>query len=93
VTNKGPSGVTGGVVALLIGPDTSFVSAAPPPVISLDGFWTWTFAKLDAGASATFTVRLKLTKAGTVVGTVAVGSETFDPALGNNAALVKTTVK
>jgi uncharacterized repeat protein (TIGR01451 family) len=92
VTNNGPSAAVDGVLALAVGPDTSFVSAGPKPFISRDGFWTWNFAKLDARASATFAVRLKLTRAGTVVGTAVVGSETPDHLLINNIALVKTSV-
>jgi uncharacterized repeat protein (TIGR01451 family) len=93
VSNTGPSTATNGALVLLAGPNASFVSASPNLFINIDGLWTWTFANLDAGQSATFTLRLKLTKAGTVLATAAVGADTRDPKLANNAALVRTIVK
>jgi uncharacterized repeat protein (TIGR01451 family) len=93
VTNSGPAAAANGALVFLAGPNASFVSASPNPFINVDGLWTWTFAKLDAGQSMTFTLHLKLTKAGTVLTTAAVGADTHDPKLGNNAAVTRTTVK
>ena len=93
VTNSGPAAAMNGAIVLLVGPNASFVSASPTPFVNIDGLWTWKFAKLDAGQSATYSIRLKLTKPGSVLATAAVGADTHDPKLVNNAALVLTVVK
>jgi hypothetical protein len=93
VTNHGPSAAMNGLVALAAGPDADLISASPRLFINLDCLWMWTFSKIDAGASATFTVRARLDRSGIVVGSVVVGSETPDPLLNNNVAAVKTVIR
>jgi uncharacterized repeat protein (TIGR01451 family) len=93
VTNNGPATATNVGLLLLAGPDLSVVSVSPAPQLSLDGLWTWKLAQLAAGQSATFTLRARATKTGFVAAAAAVGSETTDPKLVNNAAAALTTVK
>jgi hypothetical protein len=93
VTNKGPSTAIDGSVLLLAGPDASMVGAIPPPFIAANGLWTWRFATLDPGRSTTFSITLKLTKAGTVIVLGTAASETRDPNLVNNVTLLQTKVK
>jgi hypothetical protein len=93
VTNNGPSAATNIGLLLLAGPDLSLVSISPAPQLNFDGLWNWKLASLASGQSATFTLRVKATKAGVVLAAAAVGSDTIDPKLANNAAAVATTVK
>jgi uncharacterized protein DUF11/putative Ig domain-containing protein len=93
VTNKGPAAAFNGALLLVAGPDASLVSATPQPLIRGAGFWTWRFGTLDPGASAAFTVNLKLSRAGTVLALGTVAADTRDPKLANNVALVATKVK
>jgi uncharacterized repeat protein (TIGR01451 family) len=88
VTNNGPSTATNVALLLLAGPGLSFVSASPTPVVNVDGLWTWRLAKLDAGKSVTFTLRVKATRTATVLGAAVVGSDVPDAKLGNNAVVI-----
>jgi uncharacterized repeat protein (TIGR01451 family) len=93
VTNNGPATATDGTLLLLVGPDAAFVSASPSPFINFDGVMTWPFRRLDSRQSLTYTLRLKLTKAGTVAAIAGVASDVRDPKPADNVAVVKTTVK
>jgi hypothetical protein len=93
VTNKGPSTAVDGSVLLLAGPDATMVGATPPPFIAASGLWTWRFSTLDPGRSATFSIKLKLTRAGTVIALGTTASETRDPNLLDNVTLLQTKVK
>jgi Domain of unknown function DUF11/Putative Ig domain len=92
VTNNGPSTAVDGSALLLVEPDASLVGATPPPFIGANGLWIWRFATLDPGRSATFTIKLKLTRAATVTALGTVASETRDPNLVNNVTLLQTKV-
>ena len=65
------------------------------PQFSLGGvdLWVWPLQTLAPGQSLTFTVRVKLTKAGIVLALATVGSETRDVTLSNNLTVALTTVK
>jgi uncharacterized repeat protein (TIGR01451 family) len=93
VTNNGPGTATNVGLLLLAGPDLSVVSVSPTSQLNLDGLWSWKLANLASGQSMTFTLRAKATKAEIVAAAAAVGSDTADPKLVNNAAAVLTTVK
>ena len=93
VTNNGPATATNVGLLLLAGPGLSIVSVSPAPQLNLDGLWSWKLANLASGKSATFTLRARATNTGIVVAAAAVGSDTKDPKLVNNAAAAVTNVK
>jgi uncharacterized repeat protein (TIGR01451 family) len=93
LSNNGPSSATNALVVVGVGPNASFVSAVPNPQVNLPDLWTWSVPAVAAGQSTTFTLKVKLTKAGTIVAATVAGSETRDPKLGNNAAALQTIVK
>ena len=93
LTNNGPSSATNALVVVGVGPNASLVSATPNPQVNLPGLWTWSVPALASAHSTTFTVKVKVAKAGTVVAATAAGSETHDPKLGNNVAAVETIVR
>ncbi|HEY2435076.1 MAG TPA: choice-of-anchor D domain-containing protein [Vicinamibacterales bacterium] len=93
VKNNGPAGASNALVALLAGPGTSLVSATPQPAIGTNDVWAWCVPTLASGQSLTFTVRVKVSRAGLVVAAAAVVADTRDPKPLNNAATVATTVK
>jgi uncharacterized repeat protein (TIGR01451 family) len=93
VTNNGPATATNVGLLLLAGPELSIVSVSPAPQLNLDGLWSWKLANLASSQSATFTLRARATNTGIVVAAAAVGSDTKDPTLVNNAAAAVTKVK
>ncbi len=93
LANNGPSSATNALVVVGVGPNASLVSATPNPQVNLPGLWTWSVPALASAHSTTFTLKVKVTKAGTVVAATAAGSETHDPKLGNNVAAVETIVR
>jgi uncharacterized repeat protein (TIGR01451 family) len=92
-TNRGPSAAKNIALVVLAGPGASYVSGDPAPLIASDGLWTWGLGSLAPGQSVTFTLRVKVNIAGTVLGAAAIAAETRDPKLANNVALVVTSVK
>ncbi|HEY2435221.1 MAG TPA: choice-of-anchor D domain-containing protein [Vicinamibacterales bacterium] len=93
VTNNGPGIAKKVALVMLAGPGAWYVSSAPAPLLASEGLWTWTFASLAPGQSATITLRVKATVAGTLLGAAVIVSDTRDPKLGNNAALTATVVR
>jgi uncharacterized repeat protein (TIGR01451 family) len=93
LSNNGPSSATNALVVVGVGPNTSFVSAVPNPQVNLPELWTWSVPTVAAGHSTTFTLKVKVTRAGTVIAATAAGSETRDPKLTNNVATLQTIVK
>jgi uncharacterized repeat protein (TIGR01451 family) len=93
VKNNGPATASNGVVTLTAGPGAAIVGATPQFSLGGVDLWLWPVQTLAPGQSLTFTVRVKLTKAGIVLALATVGSETRDVKLSNNLTVALTTVK
>jgi uncharacterized repeat protein (TIGR01451 family) len=100
LTNHGPDGASNVTLAESIGSGVTFQSLLSPagfncttPAVNGAGAINCTAASMANGATATFTVVVKVTAAsGTVSNTAAASSDNYDPAPGNNSATAVTTI-
>ncbi len=93
VTNGGPAPAVKALVVLAAGPGAKVVGATPGGGEGAAGLWTWELPSVASGQSLTFSVNVKVSMAGTVIGAATVGSTTRDPRLTNNLSVVSTAVK
>ena len=103
VSNSGPSGATSLVLSDVVPPNTTFVSltqaagwSCSKPTVGATGTVSCTIASLAAGASASFTLVVKVT-AGTpnttvITNTTTITATSTDPSTANNTATATTTV-
>lgn len=100
LTNNGPDAAANVVVVESIGGGVTFQSLAVPagfncttPAVDGTGSIQCTIASLANGATATFTVVVKVTAAaGTITNTVSTSSDNYDPVSSNNSATATTTI-
>src|SRR2546430_386158 len=102
VSNAGPDAATAVTVADLVPSGTTFVSLASPaawtcvtPMVGGSGAISCTISILGVGATASFTLVVKVTAGdgATITNTATVGSATTDLNPGNNTATATTKVK
>jgi uncharacterized repeat protein (TIGR01451 family) len=100
VTNQGPDAATNVVVSQLVPSGTTFLSMLAPgysctvPAIGGTGAITCSAATLGNGAGGTLILAVLVTAtSGIIQDTVAVSSDTYDPAPGTNSATASTTVQ
>jgi len=94
VTNLGPNPATVVVINDAVPQGTTFVSASPSPAsappVGAGGTVVWNAGTLASGASATFTLKVKVSVKGNnlIVNTANLTSSSSDPNLANNTATV-----
>jgi uncharacterized repeat protein (TIGR01451 family) len=103
VSNSGPSGATSPSLGDVVPPNTTFVSltqaagwSCSKPAVGATGTVSCTIASLAAGASASFTLVVKV-NAGTpnttvIANTTTVTASSTDPSTANNTATATTTI-
>jgi uncharacterized repeat protein (TIGR01451 family) len=100
VTNQGPDTAVNLTVSQLVPSGTTFLSmvaagySCTTPAVGGTGAVTCTAPSLASGAGGTLTMVVTVTaSSGTVQDTVAVSSDTYDPAPGTNSAIANTTIQ
>jgi uncharacterized repeat protein (TIGR01451 family) len=99
VTNTGPNAASGVVVNDPVPQGTTFFSASPAPAsappVGAAGTVVWNVGNLNSGASATLTLRVKVSAKGNtlIVNTATVTSSSSDPNLANNTATITSKRK
>jgi uncharacterized repeat protein (TIGR01451 family) len=95
-TNNGPGEANSVIVNDAVPQGTTFYSALPAPVsappVGAGGTVIWNLGSLNSGASATLTLKVKVSARGKdkIVNTATVTSSTPDPNLANNTATITT---
>ncbi len=94
VTNRGPGEASSVVVTDPVPQGTTFYSASPAassaPAVGAGGTVVWSLGKLNSGASATLTLKVKVSLKGNnlIVNTATVSAATPDPNAADNSATV-----
>ncbi|MDB6111929.1 MAG: conserved repeat domain protein, partial [Pedosphaera sp.] len=94
VSNAGPNTARGLVIASTISPNAQFIAAIPSAGTAAQGAGglICSLKSISSGATASVNVTLKPLKPGLLTSMVSVTSDSLDPDLTNNVALVNTPV-